>query len=172
MKRSDHHAAYMVLDIDNFKPLNDKYGHRLGDCLLIEIANRLKKCVREVDSIARYGGDEFVVLLHELDGDLESSKKAAASIAEKIRSNLSIPYILSTSKSSHESIVHLCTASIGVVVFGHDTVNAQDVFDLADAAMYESKERGRNQVSFHPKLTKPRRLKESREKSFITLLRD
>ena len=68
-KRSGRIGAVMFLDLDNFKPLNDKHGHDVGDLLLVEVAQRIQRCVRKIDTVARFGGDEFVVLLSELDMD-------------------------------------------------------------------------------------------------------
>jgi len=82
-KRSACYAALMFLDLDNFKPLNDTHGHVVGDLLLIDAAARVKSCVREVDTMARFGGDAFVVMLNELDVDKAASKLQALNIAEK-----------------------------------------------------------------------------------------
>ena len=97
-KRSRRYGALMFMDLDNFKPLNDKYGHNVGDLLLIEVARRVTCCVREIDTVARFGGDEFVVVLSELDVDKAASVKEAGIVAEKIRSMLAEPYVL---KSGH-----------------------------------------------------------------------
>ena len=86
--RSGCHGAVMFLDLDNFKRLNDSHGHTVGDLLLIEVAERLKSCVREMDTVARFGGDEFVVMISELALDKAASVQEARGIAEKIRSAL------------------------------------------------------------------------------------
>jgi diguanylate cyclase (GGDEF)-like protein/PAS domain S-box-containing protein len=83
--RAPCHGAVMFVDLDNFKPLNDAHGHVIGDLLLVEAAGRLKSCVREVDTVARFGGDEFVVMISELAADKYASMEKAAIIAEKIR---------------------------------------------------------------------------------------
>ncbi|MGC2164409.1 MAG: diguanylate cyclase [Gallionella sp.] len=83
-RRSHRYGALMFIDLDNFKPLNDQYGHESGDSLLIEVANRLTMSVREVDTVARFGGDEFVVMLTELDEDIAASKTQAGIVAEKL----------------------------------------------------------------------------------------
>ena len=93
-KRSSHYGALMFLDLDNFKPLNDAHGHDAGDLLLVEVARRITQCVREVDTVARFGGDEFVIMLSDLDVDKTESIAQAAIVAEKIRSSLSEPYVL------------------------------------------------------------------------------
>ena len=93
-KRNACHAAVMVLDLDNFKPLTDLHGHLVGDLLLIEAAQRLVGCVRQMDTVARFGGDEFVVILGELNTDRAVSVEQAMAVAEKIRATLSQPYLL------------------------------------------------------------------------------
>lgn len=151
-KRNGHYAALMMLDLDNFKPLNDVYGHPVGDLLLIEAAKRLKACVREADTVARFGGDEFVVLLDELDTDESQSTSQAGIVAEKIRAALSVPYQLTINSAMEESaatIEHKCTASIGVIVFINHEASQYDILKWADDAMYRAKERGRNLIQFH-----------------------
>lgn len=150
-RRSGQFGALMFLDLDNFKPLNDLHGHAVGDLLLIEVADRLRKCVREMDTVARFGGDEFVVLLSELDVRAAASSAQAHSIAEKIRSNLSEPYLLPI---SHEAgagttVTHHCSASIGVIVFQSNEISQDEILKCADDTMYEAKELGRNLVHFY-----------------------
>ncbi|MDD4928793.1 MAG: diguanylate cyclase [Gallionella sp.] len=152
--RSGCYGALMFLDLDNFKPLNDLHGHHTGDLLLLEVADRLKKCVREVDTVARLGGDEFVVLLAELDQGREKSREEAQFIAEKIRAHLSAPYVLGV-PGDGKHIEHHCSASIGVVLFtGHEHSQA-DIFKWADIAMYQAKKSGRDQICFHEQSDEP-----------------
>ncbi len=150
-KRSGHFAALLFLDLDNFKPLNDAHGHVVGDLLLQEVARRLSACVREVDTVARFGGDEFVVLLGELDDDKALSTEQARAVAEKIRASLSQPYrLVLTRDGKADSVVeHRCSASIGGVVFVNHDASQEDILKWADAAMYQAKDAGRNQVRFH-----------------------
>jgi diguanylate cyclase (GGDEF)-like protein/PAS domain S-box-containing protein len=150
-KRTGHHAALMFVDLDNFKPLNDEYGHFVGDLLLIEAANRLKNCVREMDTVARFGGDEFVVMLGELPTDHERSIVDARGVAEKIRIRLSDAYQLNIAPEGEaENIVeHHCSASIGVIVFTAHEASPDDVLKSADIAMYQAKEAGRNTIRFY-----------------------
>ena len=149
-KRSVNYAALLMLDLDNFKPLNDAHGHHAGDLLLVEVARRLTECVRETDTVARVGGDEFVVILGELDVDPKESARQAAEVAEKIRTSLAAPYRLVLDEGSLAGceVQHLCSASIGVVLFlGHE-VSQEDLMKRADSAMYRAKEAGRNAIRF------------------------
>ena len=149
-KRSACYGAVMVLDLDNFKSLNDTHGHPVGDLLLIEVARRLTSCVRESDTVARFGGDEFVLLLSDLDEDQAISASQAGVVAEKIRASLSAPYRLDIGSAGKEgaAVEHRCTASIGAVLFVKHEVAQDDIFRRADAAMYQAKEAGRNSVRF------------------------
>jgi len=149
-KRSSQHGALMFMDLDNFKPLNDRHGHATGDLLLLEVAARLKACMREMDTVARFGGDEFVVLLSELDTDIEQARRHAATVAAKISTHLAAPYLLHPPDDTQQSrsVEHLCTASIGVVVFSGAASSAHDLLACADAAMYCAKNQGRNCVCF------------------------
>ena len=148
--RSRLYGAVMFIDLDNFKPLNDAHGHDVGDLLLIEVAARLKGCVREMDTVARFGGDEFVVMISELARDKVASTAEAALIAEKIRLRLGEPYRLSVKQAgmSEKTVEHRCTASIGVVVFTSHEVSQDAIVKCADAAMYLAKESGRDSVQF------------------------
>ena len=151
-KRNGRYAALMLLDLDNFKPLNDAYGHAAGDLLLTEVAKRLISCVREADTVARFGGDEFVVLLGELTEDREESAQHAEKIARKILGEVSIPYSLqiqNDSVSEIQNIEHQCTASIGVSVIKGAETSAKDALMWADQAMYQAKESGRNALRFY-----------------------
>ncbi len=150
-KRTGLHGALMFIDLDNFKPLNDKYGHFVGDLLLIEAANRLKSCVREMDTVARFGGDEFVVMLASLMTDPAQSIAHARVVAEKIRVRLADVYYLNLAREAEaENIIeYRCSASIGVFVFlGHET-GADDILKCADKAMYQAKAAGRDTIRFY-----------------------
>ena len=150
-KRHGLYGALMFLDLDNFKSLNDTHGHKVGDLLLIEAANRLKNCVREMDTVARFGGDEFVVMISELDVDKLKSTAQAGSIAEKLSAALAMPYVL---KVQHEgkaetTVEHSCTASIGVALFSKDDATQEDILKWADMAMYQAKEASCNLIRFY-----------------------
>lgn len=149
--RSGCYGALMFLDLDHFKQINDSHGHGVGDLLLIEAADRLKSCVREVDTVARFGGDEFVVIISELAADKSESRSLAENVAEKIRIALSEPYLL---RVEHEGatdcfIEHHCAASIGIVLFINHDDRQCDILRWADAAMYKAKEAGRNLIRFY-----------------------
>ena len=147
-KRSGWLGALMFLDLDNFKPLNDLHGHAVGDLLLVEVGRRLQACVRQMDTVARFGGDEFVVLFGELNTDPAQSVQQASAVAEKIRERLAEPYVLSALQEdgTTQQVVHHCTASIGLVVFSGKTALQSEVVAAADTAMYQAKEAGRNRV--------------------------
>jgi len=150
--RSSHYCAALFLDLDNFKSLNDTHGHEMGDLLLAEVASRIRKCVREMDTVSRFGGDEFVVILTELAEDKAKSRKEAGVIAEKIRTSLAQPYRLT---AHHEksgvkfTIDHDCTSSIGCAVFLDHEASYSDILRWADMAMYEAKDAGGNTIRFH-----------------------
>lgn len=150
-RRNGCYGAVMFLDLDNFKPLNDTCGHAVGDLLLIEAAARLKCCVREMDTVARFGGDEFVVMLNELTADKIESVAQARIVAEKILVTLSEPYSLTfyPDGKAETTIEHRCTVSIGVVVFIDHKGSPDDILKWADAAMYQAKEAGRNAIRFY-----------------------
>jgi diguanylate cyclase (GGDEF)-like protein/PAS domain S-box-containing protein len=149
-KRTGHYGALMFLDMDNFKPLNDQYGHSAGDLLLKEVSHRIISCVREMDTVSRFGGDEFVVMLTELDADKKSSIAQTGIVAEKIRAILAKPYmlVLQHEIETETAIEYHCTASIGVVMFINHEYRPDDLLKRADMVMYQAKESGRNQVRF------------------------
>ena len=151
-RRSAARGALMLLDLDNFKPLNDLHGHAAGDSLLIEVGRRLKACVRQEDTVARFGGDEFVVMLAQLPEDLVESTAQARSIAEKIRIALGTSYSLGivTQDGSPRHVEHVCSASIGVTLFDQFDMYPDEIIRRADLAMYLAKERGRDAVEFAP----------------------
>ncbi|MDP2152279.1 MAG: EAL domain-containing protein [Methylotenera sp.] len=139
--RSMQYGALLFLDLDKFKVINDTQGHSDGDMLLIEVAKRINACVREVDTVARQGGDEFVVLVERLGTNLEDASRMAAKIAENIRVALAEPYQI------NQMNIH-SSSSIGVSVFcGHDN-SVEELIKRADMAMYQAKDGGRNRVRF------------------------
>ena len=146
-KRSEGYGALMFMDLDNFKPLNDQHGHAVGDLLLVEVARRLRACVRAMDTVSRLGGDEFVVLLGDLATDPVDAAEQANKLAEKILVALSRPYLLPGGNEA-ETIEHHCSASIGVVLFCKEHQDLDNLLKWADAAMYRSKAEGRNRITF------------------------
>jgi len=151
--RNHAYNAAIFLDMDNFKPLNDEHGHHAGDLLLIEVARRLTLCVREMDTVARFGGDEFVLLLTDLSTDKATATHKAGIVAEKIRALLAENYDLDLTLKEGEArkIKHHCTSSIGVMLFTNDYSTQDDILKCADIAMYQAKSAGRNSIHFYKK---------------------
>jgi diguanylate cyclase (GGDEF)-like protein len=149
-QRNGSYAALIFIDLDNFKPLNDAHGHTVGDLLLIEVARRISDCVRKTDTVARFGGDEFVVALGDLAIGKHESTIQANNIAEKIRTSLAEPYHLTIKPEGSERTIveHHCTSSIGVAVFNSQQLSLDDLLKWADAAMYQAKKAGRNTIRF------------------------
>ena len=139
--RTDQHGALMFLDLDHFKQLNDTLGHDIGDVLLQQVAHRLHACVREGDSVARMGGDEFVVLIESLSIYPNEAAAQTELIADKILAGLGEPYYL-------REHTYLITPSIGIVVFLHQTETMEELLKKADVAMYQAKTAGRNNARF------------------------
>jgi diguanylate cyclase (GGDEF)-like protein/PAS domain S-box-containing protein len=140
--RSQQWGAVLFIDLDNFKILNDTLGHEVGDQLLKQIALRLRPCVREDDTVARFGGDEFVVMLNGLGENPDDAAARAEAIAEKVLAVLGQPYQL-------DKVAHRSTASIGISLFlGHATCT-EDLLKQADLAMYRAKDAGRNILRFY-----------------------
>ena len=139
--RTQQHAALMYLDLDYFKRLNDALGHNVGDELLRQVAERLKRCVREGDSVARMGGDEFILLLGALSPQVLESAAQVEAAANKILETLGQPYQL------HEQ-VYTITPSIGIVVFMGDREDMEELLKKSDVAMYQAKAAGRNTARF------------------------
>ena len=148
----------MFLDLDNFKPLNDSYGHSVGDLLLIEVAQRLTQCVRKADTVSRFGGDEFVVMLCELSHNRAEATEQARVVAEKIRRSLSERYRLPVRVEGNTltNIEHHCSASVGVLVFNCAEATADHILKGADVAMYQAKDAGRNQVRLYAEVAPSR----------------
>ena len=142
-KRTEDFGALMILDLDNFKELNDTKGHDAGDQLLIEVAHRIVACVRMEDTVSRLGGDEYVVMIEGLGQDETSAASQAEIIAEKIRVALNQPYALDRGGSMYHS-----TPSIGVCLFRGNALSSDVLLKHADMALYQAKGAGRNTVRF------------------------
>jgi len=149
-RRSGMYGAVLFLDLDNFKPLNDEHGHGAGDLLLVEVAERLHDCVREIDTVARFGGDEFVVVLGALQTTHDESLALAHNVAEKIGTVLARPYRLTVHRHDGTivSVEHTCTSSIGGALYFDGEVRQEEVLKRADSAMYRAKNDGRNRIRF------------------------
>jgi diguanylate cyclase (GGDEF)-like protein/PAS domain S-box-containing protein len=141
--RSQQFGALMILDMDNFKSLNDTQGHDIGDRLLIEVAHRLLGTLRVDDTVARLGGDEYVVLVEALEQNEGSAASLAEEIAEKVRLALNQPYVLGGGETEYFS-----TTSIGVTLFRGQDVSADVLLKQADVALYQAKGAGRDAVRF------------------------
>lgn len=139
--RNGEFCALVFIDLDNFKTLNDTLGHSVGDNLLKQSAQRLVKCIREGDSAARLGGDEYVVLLSNLGIDESHAAISSRLVAEKILTVFNEVYQL-------DELTYHSTASIGISLFRGDAMSADELMKQADLAMYKSKEAGRNTLRF------------------------
>jgi diguanylate cyclase (GGDEF)-like protein len=135
-RRHGRQMAVLFIDLDHFKHINDSLGHLIGDQILKAVARRIVPCIRSSDTVSRQGGDEFIVLLSEVN-----CAEDAELIAEKIRLAVMVPYTI----DSH--YLHL-TASIGVSVYPNDGEDATALIQYADTAMYHAKEKGRNNSQF------------------------
>jgi diguanylate cyclase (GGDEF)-like protein/PAS domain S-box-containing protein len=139
--RSKQMAALLVLDLDNFKDLNDTRGHATGDQLLQQVAERIVACARETDTVARLGGDEFVILVEAVGGSQQEAVAHADAIGWKILEAVGEPYVIGGAPQH-------TTCSIGVVLCGDDEVSIEELMKRADLAMYEAKKAGRNTLRF------------------------
>ncbi len=139
------HGALLFIDLDNFKDLNDTQGHDQGDELLVQVAQRLQGCVRATDTVARFGGDEFVVLVEDLSTDAAQASAEAALVASYIITTLGKPYAMGPlGDTSYHS-----TPSIGIALFGpHQPCSVDELLKHADLAMYQAKAAGRNTQRF------------------------
>jgi diguanylate cyclase (GGDEF)-like protein/PAS domain S-box-containing protein len=131
-KRHKKKFAVLYIDLDKFKPVNDTLGHQVGDQLLVAVAERLKLQVREIDTVSRFGGDEFAVLMTEV-----TTRNDVTMLADKILASLSLPYIL----EGHA--IHV-TGSMGIAIYPDDGLDMESILSNADAAMYKAKHNGSN----------------------------
>ena len=135
-RRNENGFALLFLDLDHFKQINDSLGHPFGDRVLIEVTERLKRCLRHVDTAARLGGDEFVLVLHQADAS------GAEICARRVLDELRAPFNL-------DGINFTVTCSIGIALYPDDGENMDDLIKNADSAMYHVKERGRSDFRFY-----------------------
>lgn len=146
--RSERHNALLFLDVDNFKTLNDSHGHEYGDLMLKEVAHRLSLCLRKGDTLARIGGDEFMLIAERLDEDPLRAASQTALIGKKIIKSLTKTYQLN-------DICYESSISIGVVLFNDDRLSTSELMKQADIAMYQAKRDGRNTLRFfNPQMQK------------------
>ena len=136
-KAKKMHCAIFFIDLDNFKTLNDQFGHDRGDLLLQKVAKQLMECIRRHDLVTRFGGDEFVLLLTHLDTEIKEAIETVNLIAIKILNKLSETYYL-------DGIEYRSSASIGISLFGMDESDPEKIIKEADIAMYQAKMDGKN----------------------------
>lgn len=139
--RSLHYSALLFLDLDNFKTLNDTLGHDIGDILLQQVAKRLTTVIREGDTVTRFGGDEFVILLENLNKNAVAAAAETKLIANKILETINQPYKI----AGHTNFSSTC---IGVSLFQGNQTNTDELLKQADIAMYQAKKTGRNTFCF------------------------
>ena len=141
MSGNRRRAALLMIDLDHFKNLNDTLGHHLGDLLIEQLATRLVPCIRKKDLVARFGGDEFFILITNLTGTKIECASRAQEFATKVMTTFDTPFQLD---EHHYSI----TASIGVTILGGEKTSTDMVLKQADIAMYQAKTKGRNRICF------------------------
>ena len=142
-------GAVLMIDLDNFKTLNDSYGHNIGDKLLRSVATRLESCMRKGDTVSRMGGDEFVVIIEGLDETILLEKQVET-VAKKIITHLSEPHLLTHESNTDKpkAIQYQCSCSIGIALFSEQAITVDELIKQADTAMYSAKAAGRNTLRF------------------------
>lgn len=140
--RTRQYGSLLFIDLDNFKGINDLKGHVSGDAILKQMSDRLLSILRQSDTAARFGGDEFIVLLESIGNDAHGAAKAAQLNAEKILEIVKKPFIID------DEALYL-TASIGIVLFDGEYIAVNELFAHADSAMYAAKNSGRNTLQFY-----------------------
>ena len=137
--RRHSYGAFLVLDLDRFKPINDRYGHETGDAVLVEVARRLQAATRAEDIVGRMGGDEFVLVVSHLDSDESAARDAALRIADHMIQVVSKPIVFNG--------LHLQVGvSVGIRLLGTEAANTETVIKQADEAMYRAKQAGGGQA--------------------------
>lgn len=137
VQKKDKNAALLFLDLDNFKKLNDTFGHDVGDLLLREVAHRLEQNVRAKDIVSRLGGDEFVVILDNLDKQKDKAQALAQRVALKLLETIANPFSL-------KELEYNTTVSIGIYIFGKEEKSIEEILKKSDIALYGAKAKGRN----------------------------
>ena len=141
-RKSGQVGALLFIDLDDFKQINDARGHSLGDELLKQVAQRLTQLQRPGDTVARIGGDEFVMLINDIATDMESGGRSALLAAEAVRATLEAPYTIDTH-------LYSSTGSIGITLFPKHSEEVEDLLREADTAMYRAKDLGCNRIRFY-----------------------
>lgn len=141
-QRMAYDAAVLFIDLDNFKSLNDTFGHDKGDLLLKEVAHRLQSCVRSYDNVGRFGGDEFVVLLERVGDNHVVDAAHAFQVAQKIIAAMSQSFNL-------DGLQHRTSPSIGIALIDGEILSKEELLKRADMAMYKAKAEGRNTIRFY-----------------------
>jgi diguanylate cyclase (GGDEF)-like protein len=136
-RRNDKSVAVLFIDLDGFKEINDSMGHSAGDLLLLAFADRLKRCIRESETASRFGGDEFAVILNDIEGDQD-----AAVVAQRILESMNHPLVIGSNERS-------IGTSIGISVYPADGSNAEALIRHADTAMYLAKKEGGQRYFFY-----------------------
>jgi len=137
-RRSGFHAGLLFVDLDDFKRINDLYGHAGGDAVLVEVATRIQSVLRAADTVARIGGDEFVVLLDQIGADRVAALTHARGVGEKLLAALA---------NIDAGAALSCSASVGLLVFSDGVHSVEEILHRADHAMYEAKKAGKNQLA-------------------------
>ena len=139
-RRQQRHGGLFFIDLDHFKQLNDNHGHKAGDMLLVQVALRLAAHIRAEDFVARFGGDEFILIVNDLDENIDTASQQCELMGNKLLQVLNEPYLL----ESHDWLI---SPSIGITLFRDDT-DCDEVIRRADNAMYQAKASGKNQHAF------------------------
>jgi len=143
-KRTQYYGIIIFIDLDDFKALNDTYGHHIGDELLIQVAQRLQGILRKQDTPSRFGGDEFVILIHASDMKYDLAINHAKFITQKIQYEINKVYHL-------DKIKHHFSCSMGFTLFPDGNLTTEQVMQQADKAMYIAKHAGKNKICFYDK---------------------
>jgi len=142
--RHRDHVAVLLIDLDGFKNVNDRYGHEAGDAVLVEIAKRLKSIVRSEDVVGRLGGDEFIILLQHLGAEETTARESLLRLAEKLISMVNVPF-------AYNNKTIQVGASIGIRLLGFEQLDSETAIAEADRAMYRAKAAGRGRAVFFKK---------------------
>jgi len=140
--RHREHGAVLLIDLDGFKDVNDRYGHEAGDAVLVEVAKRLKSIFRSEDVVGRLGGDEFIILLQHIGAEESTARDSLQRLAGKLISKISVPF------AYNNKTIHV-GASIGIRLLGFELLDSETVIAEADRAMYRAKAAGRGRAEFY-----------------------